>query len=195
MNHFPPAQPKNRKTTKQKKKTNRSNQKKKGNNRNRKDSKKKEREKERYITKFSCEPRQTSFDPVTMELLVERMIHPVCTIPLESRLSTWFLLLLLSPRPPRATAPSPSLYSHPTLYYVTSHYAPNPGTLRRSLLCRAGWLMFCGRIPVLSSRNKDFVCRTRRFALLPTLDIASIGQQFTHLHSLIPLRGRGRKRI
>lgn len=131
----------------------------------------KKRKKKRYVTsaatKFSCEPRQTSFDPVTMELLIERMIHPV-PFPSSAVFPRGFCLCFFRLALPAQQfqrqpllPPSPTL---PTLYYVTSHYAPNPaaGTLRRSLLCRAGWLMFCGRIPaVLSSRNKDFVCRAR----------------------------------
>lgn len=129
----------------------------------------KKRKKKRYVTsaatKFSCE--QTSFDPVTMELLIERMIHPV-PFPSSAVFPRGFCLCFFRLALPAQQfqrqpllPPSPTL---PTLYYVTSHYAPNPaaGTLRRSLLCRAGWLMFCGRIPaVLSSRNKDFVCRAR----------------------------------
>lgn len=80
----------------------------------------KKRKKKRYVTsaatKFSCEPRQTSFDPVTMELLIERMIHPV-PFPSSAVFPRGFCLCFF-----RLALPAQQFQRQPLLPLLSPHY-------------------------------------------------------------------------
>ena len=114
-----------------------------------------------------------------MELLVERMIPlPLSSpppppppprrrvIPLECRLSTWFLLLAFRLAP---LVQQPERHRPVALYYVTSHYAPSRhATEHYDVLCYAGCLV---NVPWQNSSravfSKQRLCLPRALMLPP----------------------------
>lgn len=97
-----------------------------------------------------------------MELLAKRMILACRSprVPSFHVVSAFGLLRVLhaTTRMPRSLPPA----SHYITLRHIMHLAPARRNVTTFSVMPAAWLMFCGRIPAaLSSRNKDFVCRSR----------------------------------